>query len=93
MQSFQGIKENDHGTFNQHIGDGTEKVDSDIITCETNPENDQSTFQIASTIYPVKSRQNVYYLIIQRILIKFSKIIIKYSKSIYRNPKFLIQRI
>lgn len=48
MHSFQSIKESDHGTFNLLIGDGTEKVDSDIITCETNPENDGSTFQIAS---------------------------------------------
>lgn len=49
FQSFNHIQDSEHdGKFNIIIGDGTEKVGSDIITSETNPENNGSTFQMAS---------------------------------------------
>lgn len=48
LQSFNDIKERSGGKFNIIIGDGTENVDADIITCETNPENNGAAFQMAS---------------------------------------------
>lgn len=48
LQSFSDIKDRSGGKFNIIVGNGTENVDADIITCETNPENDGATFQMAS---------------------------------------------
>ena len=48
LQSFDRVKERTGGKLNIIIGNGTELVDADIITCETNPENNGATFQMAS---------------------------------------------
>ena len=48
LQSFGDVTERSGGKLNIIIGNGTELVDADIITCETNPENDGATFQMAS---------------------------------------------
>lgn len=48
LKSFDSTPMRDGGKFNIIVGDGSENVDADIIMCETNPENDGSTFQMAS---------------------------------------------
>ncbi|KAH0787013.1 hypothetical protein GPJ56_009011 [Histomonas meleagridis] len=48
LKSFKDLQEIGGGTLNLLVGNGSQTVDADIITCETNPENNGATFQMAS---------------------------------------------